>query len=70
MLRAKVEDDDVVMVLNKKLYGERSASVRFEEFFSGIMMDELGFARCDPQPQFYIHRTIKVGGELHQDDLH
>ena len=69
-LRKKGLDDDVVMVLLKKLYGERTASVRFEEFFSSILVEELGFDRCAAQPQFYIHRATKIALELHQDDIH
>ena len=70
MERDAGRDDEVVMVLKKELYGERSASIRFEEFLSGLLMNELGFEWGYPQPQFYIHRTTKVALELHQEDVH
>ncbi|HIG87931.1 MAG TPA: transposon Pol polyprotein, partial [Planctomycetes bacterium] len=65
------ESDDVVMVLNRKLYGERSASVRYEEFMSGVLMnEEIAMERCKAQPQFYRNPSTGVALEVHQDDIH
>ena len=57
------------MVLDKKLYGERDASVEFNEFVVSIY-DEGGLSRCPQSPQFFYHPTTKVFAEVHQDDVH
>ena len=60
---------DMVMILDKKLYGERTASIRFDEFFAGVLKEK-GFERCPEQPQFYINRETRIALERHQDDVH
>ena len=57
------------MVLDRRLYGERDASVEFNDFQADIYED-IGFERCPQQPQFYFNRTTSVLAEIHQDDVH
>ena len=68
-LRDQGLDDDVVMVLRKKLYGERDASVEFGDHFAGLFSAS-DFDRCPQCPQFHFHKAMQVLVEIHQDDIH
>jgi len=66
----KGERTDVVWRLKKKLYGERDASVGFNDFVFDVLVTKMGFTRCAVQPCFYRHEKDDVDVEVHQDDFY
>ena len=61
--------EDMVMVLDKQLYGQREASVAHNKFLVSIYTDKCGFERSPAQPQYLFHRGTKTLGEIHQEDV-
>lgn len=57
------------MVLDKKLYGERDASVEFNDLQVQIY-ENRSFERCLQQPQFFFKKVTSVLAEIHQDGVH
>eukprot|EP00971_Amphidinium_carterae_P344215 6484464-Amphidinium_carterae.1 len=60
---------DIVLLLKKKLYGKRDASVGFSDYMAGHILD-LGFERCEDMPCFFRHPAREYVIEVHQDDMH
>ena len=61
---------DTWWTLERQPPGRRPAGKRLVDHFTGVLVDELGFARCTSARQFFRSAERHVGVEVHMDDVH
>ena len=59
-----------MMVLQKKLYGTRDASVELGNVRRDVLQEFAQFLRCDAFSSMYQNEGKEVTVEIHQDDIH
>ena len=78
--REEGDDDDederlraaalTIGALRKWLYGLRGSPAAWQSHFAYILMEEVGFDRCDFEPCLFYNPRLQVYILIHVDDMH